>query len=132
MIISRIAMIIGTSFTGLMILFHISFPKRFSWKKDLEEVSALNKKILFSIHLALILVFVIFFCISLFHFEDLVNPQGLATSYLILISLFWFWRTIWQIIYFWPPKSKRFPLMHIILTSLFLILSLSHIVPVIL
>ena len=130
MILSKVSIIIGSCLTILMIIFHVSFPKIFKWKKDFQRITVTNKRIFFTIHVALFLFFIIIAIITLVHINDLIKCEGINFSLLLLISLFWLWRMIWQIFYFKPEKGSKLLYMHYILIIIFLLLSLSFITPI--
>ena len=130
MVLSKVSIIIGSCLTILMIIFHVSFPKIFKWKKDFQRITVTNKRIFFTIHVALFLFFIIIAIITLVHINDLIKCEGINFSLLLLISLFWLWRMIWQIFYFKPEKGSKLLYMHYILIIIFLLLSLSFITPI--
>ena len=112
MSISLISIYIGGSFSLLMAVFHTQFFKMFKWKIDYKKVSETNKKIFYTIHIALFLFFFGFSYISFVYTFELSNSIGIAFGINFIYSLFWLWRTIWQIIYFKPDKNSKFLLMH--------------------
>jgi len=90
-----------------MALFHTQFYKLFNWKKDFEKISVINQKVFYTIHLALLILFFVFSFISLAYTNELSQCSGLACGITLGYSLFWLWRTIWQILYFRPPKNQK-------------------------
>lgn len=123
--ISLASIYTGGILTLLMAIFHIRFPKIFEWEKDYDTITVKNKKIFHTIHLALLLMFFIIGLLSLFYAQELSNCQGISFGLNILISLFWLWRTIWQLYYF---KGKT---MHFILVFIFSFLFLCYLTPII-
>ena len=123
--ISLISIYTGGILTILMAIFHINFPKIFKWEKDFGRITELNKKAFYTIHIALLLIFIIIGILSFFYAGELSECKGIALGLNILISLFWLWRTIWQIFYF---KGK---MLHYLLIIWFFTLSVSYIIPVI-
>ena len=51
--LSIVSIYIGGILTLFMAIFHIGFPKIFKWGKDFERISEINKRVFFTIHLAL-------------------------------------------------------------------------------
>ncbi|MDZ4132780.1 MAG: hypothetical protein U1E11_06545, partial [Dethiobacteria bacterium] len=100
------------------------------WEKDFQKITAKNKRIFYTINVALYLLFIIIALISLLHIDELAQGTGISFTFLLLISFFWLWRTIWQIIYFKPEKGSKLIIMHIILIVIFLLLCLSYIAPI--
>ena len=132
MILSNLSLIVGSCLTIAMVIFHFFFPKIFKWEKDFQRITGTNKRVYFTINVALYLLFIVIAMITLLHINELVQCTRIGFTFLLLISLFWLWRTIWQIIYFKPEKGSKLIIMHIILILIFLLLSLSYIAPIIL
>ncbi len=131
MILSKISLMVGICLTILMIVFHISFPKLFKWKKDFQRITGTNKRIFFTIHIALFLFFIMIATLSIFHFNELVKCTGISFSFLLSLSIFWLWRTIWQVVYFKPEKGSSLLYMHYLLTLIFFLLFISYSIPII-
>lgn len=116
----------GGVLTILMATFHVQFPKLFKWKVDYRKVSELNKKISFTIHLALLLIFYLIGLLSLIYAKELSESNGISFGLNLIISAFWLWRLCWQIFYF---KGK---LMHFALIVVFSLLFIAYLIPVVL
>lgn len=123
--INLIAIYIGGTLTIMMAIFHSRFYKLFKWKSEYEKIGLPNNKIFYTIHIALILIFLMIGFISIFYAKELSRCDGLSFGFCISFSLFWLWRSIWQIVYF---KGK---ILHIILIITFSLLFLSYLIPVI-
>lgn len=131
--LNNYSILTGGLLTFLMLIFHCFFYKIFNWEDDFKNISIRNKKILLTIHLALIAAFFIFAFISLLFFKEINSRTPLNLFILISISLFWFLRCIWQIFYFNQKgnKNKSMKIMHYILIIYFFIISFLYIIPVI-
>jgi hypothetical protein len=116
-------------------LIHLSFPKYFSWKKDLQAVSLVNKQMMY-VHTFFIGVTVFLmgvFCV--FCTADMINTR-LGKQVSLGLSVFWGIRLIFQFFVYSPRlwKGKRFETaMHILfsliwiyLTIIFLLVYLSE------
>ena len=123
--ISIVSIYIGGILTLLMAIFHIRFPKLFKWGKDYGRITEINKRIFHTIHLSLLLIFLIIGVLSLFYVSELSECKGISFGLNLMISIFWLWRTIWQIFYF---KGKT---MHYILITVFSILFVTYLIPII-
>ena len=123
--ISIMSIYAGGVMTLLMAIFHIRFPKVFKWGKDYGRITEINKRIFHTIHLALLLLFVVIGIFSLFYASELSECKGVSFGFNLLISFFWLWRTIWQILYF---KGKT---MLFVLIVVFSILFLAYLIPII-
>lgn len=69
---------VGGILTLMMATFHVKFPKLFKWNADYHSVSEVNKKISFTIHLALLLIFYIIGVISLIYARELSECIGIS------------------------------------------------------
>ena len=124
--ISLISIYVGGIQTILMALFHTTFPRIFRWEAENRRLTALNRKIFFTIHLALLLFFFGTGIFTLFYARELNSCRGESFGIILMLSLFWLWRTIWQIIYF---KGK---ILHYILIVYFFLLFTAYFIPLIL
>jgi len=129
--ISLISIFTGGVLSFLMAVFHTQFFKIFNWKIAFDKISTGNKKVFYTIHIALLLIFLGFSFISFFYANELSSCKGLALGVNIIISLFWLWRTIWQLVYFKPDKNNKFVLMHYILIGIFFLLFISYSIPIV-
>ena len=134
MIISCYSILTGGILTCGMIVFHLFFPKVFRWDGDLPKVSSLNRRVIFTIHLALLLTFLIFAWLSFIYTEELAACVGLAFGITLSIALFWLWRAIWQVVYFSPffkGRSRVMKRVHILVGIFFMALSAAYSIPVV-
>jgi hypothetical protein len=129
--ISEFSILVGGILSFALVIFHTRFYVLFGWKDDFEKVQRKNKNILYTIHMALILLFVIFTIISFVYMKELAAASGLAFGICLLYSLFWLWRAIWQVAYFKFPADAKKSALHYILILVCLLLFISYLVPVI-
>lgn len=138
MLISKVCIMVGGILSLFMAVFHSRFYKLFNWKKEFARISSPNQRIFFSIHIALILLFLAFSFLSFTYTGELARCSGLALGTTAAYSLFWLWRTIWQVIYFKPPinsnapSTRKFLFLHCFLIVIFTLLFLVYLIPVIL
>jgi len=90
---------VGGIYSFGFVIFHLMFWRIFNWGNDLRSLSFLNRAIMQVVNLSLTFAFVIFGYISLLHSKELLE-SSLGHSLLILISLFWLFRAIEQIVFF--------------------------------
>ena len=104
---------------------HCFFYRGFGWKKDFEKTRLLTARVLYTIHLFLIPLFLLFAWLSFVHTEELAGATALGRSLSIFYSLFWLARGIWQVIYFRPSRisglEKLLPLHYILIISFVLL-----------
>jgi hypothetical protein len=123
--ISLISIYVGGVLTFFMGILHTQYSRMFKWEEDFKKISLVNKKIFFTIHLALILLFFILGLLSLFYALELSKSISISFGINLMISLFWLWRLIWQIIYF---KGKA---MHYLFIGYFFLLFIAYVIPII-
>jgi hypothetical protein len=123
---SLISIYVGGILTILMAVFHTLFHRLFKWEAENRKLTVVNQKIFFTIHLALLLFFFGTGIFTLFYARELSRSAGICFGINLIISLFWLWRTIWQIIYF---KGKA---MHYVLIVYFFLLFTTYFIPLIL
>lgn len=130
--LSLISIYCGGVLSLVMGIFHSQFYKLFKWKKELEKISETNMNIIYTIHLALLLIFFGFAVISILYAKELSICIGISFGINLMYAIFWLWRTIWQIIYFKPDKKSKLLYLHYILIIYFVFLFITYILPVIL
>jgi len=132
MTINEIFILLGGTLTLLMALFHTRFYTLFSWGADFKKMTEQNRRIIYTIHIALLLLFFALGAISLFSYQELARAQKFTQIFLLATALFWFWRAVWQLFYFKPSrnrKMKKMIWMHYILTIWFFTLCLLYLIP---
>ncbi len=133
--ISQIAIYCGGLLSLGMFFFHTRFYSLFGWKDDFEKISYRNKRIFYTIHIALLLLFLLFAFLSFVYTDELARSTGLAFGLNLAISIFWLWRTVWQVVYLKSPKHaihKKKPAIHYVVILVFFMLFLSYLIPVLL
>jgi len=128
---SLISVYIGGVLTILMAFLHTRYYKMFNWKTDFEKVSIASARIIYTLHIALLLLFFIIGLISILYANELSQSNGLANGLNILLTLFWIWRFIWQFSYFKREKTQKLPFIVILLSTLFVLLIISYLIPVV-
>lgn len=127
------SVIFGGVLTFLMFFFHTRLYNMYGWQQDLSNLNQANQRILYTIHIALLLLFLAFSLVSLIFYRELSQPGGLAAGLLIAFSAFWVWRTIWQILYFKAPAgTASVPVMNYVLIAVFALLAVAYILPLVL
>jgi hypothetical protein len=127
--IPLISIYIGGVLSLLMAFFHTRFYKMFNWKTDFENLSLPNSRILYTIHIALLLIFVVIGVISIIYANELSQSAGLSVGLNCLLSIFWLWRFIWQLVYFKVEKGQKLPFISVLLSVIFILLFASYFIP---
>ena len=121
----------GGALTLLIAILHTRFYKMFNWKNDFEQITIIHARIIYTIHLALVLLFFMIAAISLIFAQELSRSVGLAFGFNLLYSIFWMWRLMWQVVYFKREEGQKIPPIGIFLSILFVLLATSYLIPVI-
>lgn len=111
--------IIGGIFNLSFAIFHLFFWKLFNWKDELKGIDFINQNIMQVLNLCLIFVFFVFSYISIFHTNDMLNT-GLGISLTLCIAVFWFLRSLEQIIFFKLKTSISWILLILFIVGTFL------------
>ena len=122
---------------GILSLFvaagHSAFYRLFNWRTDFGRMTILNRKVLYTLHIFLTLLFFSFGIISLAYAKELSSGRGLGHGISLAYGLFWLVRLLWQIIYFRPsavPHDRKLLLFHCFLIAVFIVLSACYLFPV--
>jgi len=105
-------------------IFHLTFWKIFHWNKDLASLAHINRAVMQILNLRLIYVFLVMAFVCLV-FQNELTATKLGQTLLIAFSIFWFMRTIEQVIFF-GLKNK----ISLAMTLLFLLGGVIHLLPV--
>ena len=126
-----ISIYIGGTLTLLLAIFHVRFYRLFNWANDLEKITIINRRILYTVHLALLFLFFMIGTLSIIYAKELSQSVGLAFGFNLFYSVFWMWRLVWQFLYFKKSKGQKISLIGIFLMILFVLLVVAYLVPVI-
>ncbi len=90
----------GAVLTIFMGIFHTQFYRLFKWGPMMETIGFPNSKIIYTIHIFLMLLFFIIAAISLLFAPELGRSEGLSMGINAGLALFWLTRAVWQLVYF--------------------------------
>jgi hypothetical protein len=128
-----IAVTLGGILSLGMAAFHVQFPRLFGWGEDFPNLTPLNARVLCTVHVALLLLFVLFGVVSLTCAAELGDAVGAAGVLTLGYSGFWWWRMLWQLTCFRAPpdgRPRRLAVLHYGLTAAFALLAVAYLVPV--
>jgi hypothetical protein len=125
-----ISIYVGGVLTILLALFHGRFYRMFNWGADFKKIGLLNRRVLYTVHLALLLLFFIVGALSLIYAGELGASTGLAFGLNLLFSLFWIWRLVWQLYYFKGKKGQKVPRVSVLMVVWFILLAVAYLFPV--
>jgi len=134
MVFVRACIIVGGILSLLMVIFHSRFYRLFDWGKEFKNITLRNQRIFYTIHIALMLLFLAFAVLSFIYVDELSQATGLALGVTGVYSVFWLWRAVWQIFYFRLPKKsgvRNMPFLHYVLIAIFILLFIVYLVPII-
>ncbi len=89
----------GGVFHLIFAVFHMFWPKLFSWKENLKQLDEINKALLPIMSGLFIYVYIIIAIVSFFYGQELLR-NWMGTFFLLSVSGFWLVRTVMQFIYF--------------------------------
>ena len=130
---SLICIYIGGIMSLLGAIFHTQFYKQLGWEEEFQKVSPLNQRVFYTINVALYLLFFLFGSISIIYAEELSQCNGLAFGLVLLYSLFWLWRLVWQFTYFqsyFRKIGEKIPAIDYVLVVFLIITFLAYFTPV--
>jgi hypothetical protein len=85
---------------------HTAFHRIFGWDREFAKISALNRRVLTTVHMATTL-FLLLIGFLTFHYAGLLaQPAEAAAVICIVLTMFWLWRLLWQVFYFRPSRLK--------------------------
>ncbi|ABB31750.1 hypothetical protein GeomeDRAFT_0170 [Geobacter metallireducens RCH3] len=129
---AEVAIKIGGILSALVGIGHCSFYRGFGWREDFAGTKILTARVLYTIHLFLIPMFLFFAYASLFHTSELAGGTPLGVAMSTFYASFWLFRLIWQVVYFRPaqiPELGRLLPLHYFLIVSFVVLAAAYGVP---
>ncbi|MCE5270588.1 hypothetical protein LLH00_04820 [bacterium] len=128
--LQSVSIYLGGVLTLLLAVFHTRFHRVFGWAEDFGGISVANRRIVYTIHVALYLLLFMLGGLSLVYARELAAAEGLALGFDLLCAVFWAWRFVWQLAYFKPPAGRKRPPLALAMTVAFLLLTVCYALPV--
>lgn len=126
---SLVSIYVGGILTLSIAVFHTRFYTMFKWQDAFGKINARDSRVLYTIHLALLLLFFVIGALSLIYAKELSRSFGLAFGLNVSLSAFWAWRMVWQFIYFKSAKGRKMPAISVILIIAFFLLAIAYLIP---
>jgi hypothetical protein len=124
-----VSIYVGGILTLLMAVFHTRFYRMFNWADAFGKVGVRDARVLYTIHLALLLLFFAIAAISIVYARELGPSVGVAFGLNVLLCAFWIWRLVWQFAYFKSAKGRRKPAISVVLIVMFFLLAVAYLIP---
>lgn len=108
---------------------HTAFHRLFGWEAEFAKVSALNRKVFTTIHVATTLFLLVCGFLTFRYAALLAQPAEAASVVCLAFGLFWSWRLLWQLFYFRPSRLKprrHLLMLHYALILLFALLTVGY------
>ena len=101
-------------------IYHLMFWRILQWETTLASLSPSNRNVMQIFNVCLILVFIGFGCLAIFHVDELLATR-LGSDLLVAIGLFWIARGIQEIYFFGlrRPMSRVNVALCVVLSGLF-------------
>lgn len=117
-----------TIFVGL---YHLRLYKIRNWKEKLKDVDLYNQRVVYTINLALAIMFLGVGILSFIYTKELSKCSGLAFGFNLSLCCFWLWRVIWGKIYLKSVSAQRTTFFDVVKNSVGPILIISYLIPII-
>jgi membrane protein YdbS with pleckstrin-like domain len=124
-----VSIYVGGILTLLMAVFHTRFYGMFNWANAFGKVGVRDARVLYTVHLALLLLFFAIGAISIVYAGELGPSVGLAFGLNVLLCAFWTWRLVWQFTYFKSAKGRKRPVISVVLIIAFFLLATAYLIP---
>ena len=92
-------LVVSACYSTGFAIFHLCFWRIFDWRKDLGQLTHINRGVVQILNLCLAFVFILFAYLAIAHREEMIST-AIGRSLLAGISVFWFLRMIEQIVFF--------------------------------
>lgn len=78
---------------------HTAFHRIFGWRRDFQNIAALNVKVFTTIHIATILFLLGLGALTFRYAALLSQATEVASIVCLCLCVFWSWRLIWQVLF---------------------------------
>ena len=129
--VSLISIYLGGILTLIIALYHSQLYKMLNWSEEFEKIENANRKILYTIHLALTILFFIIGIVTIFYASELSKSTGLAFGINLSLACFWVWRIFWQLTYQKKEKGRKTTPTDYVKIVVPLMLAVSYLLPII-
>ncbi len=127
--IPLISIYVAGALTLLIAIIHTRFYTLFKWESEFKNLTPFTAKIIYTIHMALLLLFFMIAAITLLCAEELSQSTGLAMVFNVGNGLFWIWRLVWQFAYLTLEEGVKFHPVRTFFNTLFMLLIAAYSIP---
>lgn len=131
----RASIVAGGGMTLVVGVAHLFFPRIFGWREVFARLRALDAKVFYTLHVALILLALVMAWLSLRYSHELTRGDGLGGALTATLAAFWLWRLLWQVVYMRPSRAQPPPrwrvIMHYGWSAVFALLTAAYSAPVV-
>lgn len=123
------AVYISGVLTLLVALYHLRLYKIKNWQEELEDIDPQTQRILYTINLALTILFFLIGFLTFIYANELISNKGLAFGFNFSLCCFWIWRVIWGRIYLKNTTRDYYSIFGIVKKTIGPILAISYLIP---
>lgn len=131
----RASIVAGGGMTLVVGVAHLFFPRIFGWREVFARLRALDAKVFYTLHVALILLALGMAGLSLRYSHELTRGDGLGGALTAALAAFWLWRLLWQVVYMRPSRTQPPPrwrvIMHYGWSAMFALLTAAYSAPIV-
>jgi hypothetical protein len=128
---SLIAVYVAGFLTLIAAIYHTRLYKRLNWVEEFEKINISNRKILYTIHIALTILFFLLGTFTLVYAEELSKGSGLALGFNVSLACFWIWRRVWGAVFLEDNKEQNETLFNRAKKWVPVFIAFSYLVPVV-
>ncbi len=130
--LGEIAIVTGGVLSIGVSIGHTFFDRLLGWGDDLARMNPGSRTVLYTIHVALYLLFLPFAIVSIAYPAELARSGGVGGTLALSYAAFWAWRLVWQLVYFRAiaRKSRRWRRIHPALVGLLAVMVAAYAGPV--
>ncbi len=128
---SLMAVYVAGVLTLIAAIYHTRLYKRLNWAEEFEKIEISNRKILYTIHMALTILFFLLGAFTLVYAKELSKGSSLALGFNVSLACFWIWRRVWGAIFSGDNKNQNETLFNRAKNWVPVLIAVSYLLPVV-